>query len=321
MPFVFRAATSADRPALLHLFSAAFGEAADPALWAWKYDEGPHRAPSAVALAEGRIVGFYGGWPTRYRGAKGDLPGAAAVDVMTDPAARGLGGGGLFAGLASAFSRLCREAGIPFYFGFPHERHRLVGERKAGYASIGPATQWARPLGSRSLLGPIRRLLLRASVGDRVSPGHDALAEALHARHGWRTDRSRASLDWRYARHGGASYRLVEILDRRAASRGYAAVRLVGERALLVDLQVRDEASGDVADLLEAVRGSLGGAALRLELRAPPASRLAARLEAEFGFVPEPSDCHFEIRPLDPSFDALAAGRAFDYRFADHEIF
>ena len=321
MPFVYRAATPADRPALLRLFSAAFGEAADPDLWAWKYDEGPHRAPSAVALAEGRIVGFYGGWATRYRGARGDLPGAAAVDVMTDPAARGLGGGGLFAGLASAFSELCREAGIPFYFGFPHERHRLVGERKAGYASVGPAGQWARPLGSRSFLGPIRRRLLRTSVGDRVSPGHEALAEALHARAGWRTDRSRPTLDWRFAPHGGASYRLVEILDRRSASRGYAAVRLVGERALLVDLQVRDEASGDVGDLLEAVRASLGGDAARLELRAPTGSPLAERLAAEFGFAPETSDCHFEIRPLDPAFDALAAGRAFDYRFADHEIF
>lgn len=321
MPFVYRTVTPADRPALLRLFAAAFGEKADPALWAWKYDEGPHRAPSAVAVENGSIVGFYGGWATRYRGAGGDLPGAAAVDVMTDPAARGLGPG-LFAGLASAFSGLCREAGLPFYFGFPHERHRLVGERKAGYASVEPAGQWARPLGPGSLVGPIRRRLLRARVGERVSAAHDSLAEALHARPGWRTDRSRATLNWRFAPHAGASYRVVEILGRRGASRGYAAVRLLSERALLVDLQVKDEASGDVGDLLEAVRASLEGtSAARLEFRAASFSPLASRLAGEFGFVPEPSDCHFEIRPLDPAFDALAAGRAFDYRFSDHEIF
>jgi hypothetical protein len=58
-----------------------------------------------------------------------------------------------------------------------------------------------------------------------------------------------------------------------------------------------------------------------MEIRAGSASRLAARLAAEFGFVPGEADCHFEIRPLDPAFDAPAAGRAFDYRYADHEIF
>jgi hypothetical protein len=320
VPFVYRAAAPADRPALLRLFSAAFGETADRAVWAWKYDEGPHRAPSAVALDAGRIVGFYGGWATRYRGAGGDVPGAAAVDVMTDPAARALGGG-LFAGLAAAFSDLCREAGMPFYFGFPHERHRHVGERKAGYASVEAAGQWSRPLDRRKLVGPVRRRLLRACVGDRLSAGHDALAEALHARPGWRTDRSRVTLAWRFAPHAGVSYRLVEVLDRRDASRGYAAVRIVGERALLVDFQVRDEESGDVGDLLEAVRAGLQGEAVRLELRAPSRSRLGARLADEFGFLPEASDCHFEIRPLDPAFDALAAGRVFDYRFSDHEIF
>ncbi|HUM02493.1 MAG TPA: hypothetical protein VL084_09415, partial [Thermoanaerobaculia bacterium] len=177
-------------------------------------------------------------------------------------------------------------------------------------------------VGSPSLLGRIRRRWLRPRTGTRFSAGHDGLAEGLHARPGWRTDRSRTTLDWRYAPHAGAEYRIVELLDGRAASRGYAAVRLSGERALLVDLQVRNEASGDVGDLLEAVRAALDGSgASRMEFRAASPSRLATRLAGEFGFVPEASDCHFEIRPLDPAVDAPAAGRAFDYRFADHEIF
>lgn len=321
MSIVYRVAAPGDRPALLRLFESAFGEPAAPETWNWKYDRNPHPVPSSVALLDGTPVGFFGGVGTRYRGAGGDLLGVAAADVMTHPAHRRLGKSSLFVDLGLHFFATAAEAGAPYVFGFPNDRHRRTGERSLDYLSIEPAGQWVRPLGSRPFVGPLRRRLLRSRVGDRVSPGHDALAEALHARPGWRTDRSRLTLDWRFAPHAGASYRLVEILDRRASSRGYAAVRLVGERALLVDFQVGDELRGDVGDLLEAVRASLEGSALRLELRAPSSSPLAARLAAEFGFAPEPSDCHFEIRPLDTAFDAVAAGHAFDYRFADHEIF
>jgi hypothetical protein len=320
--FVYRAAVRADRQALLRLFSAAFGQPPVPEAWEWKYDRNPHSFPSVLALLGEEPVGYFGGVGTRYRGAGGDLTGVAAADVMTHPLHRSLGRRSLFVELGLEFFRVAAEARAPFVFGFPNERHRRTGERSLDYRSIEPAGQWVRPLGSAGLLGRLRRRLLRASVGDRVSRGHETLAEALHARAGWRTDRSRATLDWRFAPHAGASYRLVELLDRRSASRGYAALRIVGERALLVDFQVGDEVSGDLGDLLAATENTLAGTAARwLVLRAPTWSRIGRRVEAEFGFALEPSDCHFEIRPLDPAFDAVAAGHAFDYRFSDHEIF
>ncbi|MFI5182443.1 MAG: GNAT family N-acetyltransferase [Thermoanaerobaculia bacterium] len=322
MAVVIRPAGPRDRAAIHRLFRAAFGSDADPAEWEWKYDRNPNPAPSAVALDGDRALAFYGGCGTRYRGAGGDFPGASAVDVMTDPEARTLGHRSLFRDVGEGFCRLCGEAGIPFYFGFPHERARIIGERTLGYRSVERAGLWVKPLGPPSLLGRLRRHLLRSRTASGVSAGHEALAEVLHARPGWRTDRSRKTLDWRYAPRAGAAYRFVELQDRRAVSRGYAVVRLVLTRALLVDLQVRDEESGDVGDLLEAVSGSLDGSgATSLELRASSSSRLATRLESEFRFAREASDCHFEIRPIDPAFDALAAGRVFDYRFADHEIF
>jgi hypothetical protein len=318
--FVFRAASPADRPALLRLFEAAFNSPAEPEMWAWKYDRNPHRAPSAVALHGGRAVGFYGGWATRYRGEGGDLPGCAAVDVMTDPAARSLGAG-LFSELSAAFCGLCREAGIPYYFGFPNERHRLAGEKRAGYVPVEPAGQWTRPLTKGGALSRLRRRFLRYRAAEGFSAGYEGLAELLHSRPGWRTDRSRATLDWRFAPHANAAYRVVELVGRSGVPRGYAVTRLVGDRALLVDLQVRNEASADLPDLLRAVEASLEGSAARLEIRLASSSPLAPRLAGEFDFLPEPPDCHFEVRPIGPGVDALAAGRSFDYRFADHEIF
>jgi hypothetical protein len=316
-----RAAVPSDRPALLALFRTAFGEDASAEDWAWKYDLNPNPAASAVAIVDGTIAGFYGGFGTRYRGAGGDVPGVSAVDVMTDPAARRLGRHAVFKELGEGYCRLNREAGAPFYFGFPHERHRVLGERLLGYRAVEPAGEWTRPLAAP---GPLRRLRTRlrgarASAG--LSAGHAALAEALHARPGWRTDRSRRALDWRFSRPGVAVL-VRELAGPRGASRGYAAVRVAGDRALLLDVQVADEASGAVFDLLDDVAEALrGSAATRLVLRAARSSALARRLESEGGFSPSASDCHLEVRPLDPSFDLDAASRAFDYRFLDHDVF
>jgi len=316
-----RPAAPADRPALLALFRAAFGGEAPADEWAWKYDRNPNPGVSAVAVTGGRVVAFYGAFGTRYRGAGGDFPGVSAVDVMTDPAARTLGRRALFQDLGEGYCRLNREAGAPFYFGFPHERHRVLGERLLAYRSVEPAGEWTRPLGARGFLRLLRTRLrtARASVG--LSAGHAALAEALHARPGWRTDRSRATLDWRFSRPG-AAYLVCELPGPRAASRGYAAVRVVGDRALLVDLQVADEASGAVFDLLDDLAEALrGSGAAHFALRAARASRLAQRLEDEGGFAPVTADCHFEVRPLDEAFELGPASRAFDYRFLDHDIF
>ena len=209
---------------------------------------------------------------------------------------------------------------MPFYFGFPHERHRVLGERLLGYRSAGPVGEWTRPLSAPPLLARLRRRLLRVSTGDALSPAHDALAEVLHARPGWRPDRSLETLSWRLARPG-ARYRVHELRDTRGRSSGYAVVRTVGERALVVDLQLADEESAALADLVAAVSETERGAgAACLVVRAPRDLRLGARL-LELGFSQAASDTHFEVRPLDPAFDLAHAAAAFDYRFLDHDIF
>jgi hypothetical protein len=316
-----RPAEAADRPFLLELFAVAFGSPADPAEWVWKYDRNPHPAVSVVAWDGGRPVGFFGGFGTRYRGAEGNFPGVSGVDVMTAPSARTLGRRTVFQALALEFFRRNGEAGVPFGFGFPHERHRLAAEKTVGYRSVEPAKQWTRPLAAPALLRRLRRRFLKVQTGETFSPAHDALTETLHARAGWRTDRSRATMNWRFAARPNASYVVHELVDGRGRSRACAVLRLVGERVLLVDLQASDEESGAVADLLDAVQESLRTtAATCFELRAGSSSRLAARA-AELGFLPIPSDTHFEVRPFDPAFDLERASRAFDYRFIDHEIF
>ncbi|HEX5854721.1 MAG TPA: GNAT family N-acetyltransferase [Thermoanaerobaculia bacterium] len=322
MPIVVRPATPGDRPSLLALFRTAFGADASADEWAWKYDRCPHPSISVGAFDGTRALGFFGGLGTRLRGAAGDRPGVSAVDVMTDPAARTLGRRGLFQEVAEEFFRENGAAGAPFVLGFPNDRHRLAGERTLAYRSVEPARQWTRPLPSappyrRSLRGR----LLRRRRGPALSAGHDSLAEAVHARAGWRSDRSRQTLDWRFAARPGVAYEMHELLDLRGRSRAYASVRLAGERALLVDLLAADETSGEVVDLLDGIVEALRETPARtLELRAGSASPLAARA-GELGFSALATDTHFTARALDSGFDVDSAARAFDYRFLDHDVF
>lgn len=315
-----RPAEEADRAALFELYAAAFGSPADPATWTWKYDRNPNRATCAVAVADGRIVGYYGGFGTRYRGAEGDFPGVSASDVMTDARARTLGRRALFATLVEGFCGFCADAGMPFGFGFPNERHRLAGEKTIGYLPVEPVTEWVKELRAPALLSRLKRRFLRVVVDEGFGPSHDGLAEALHARAGWRTERSREVLEWRFRSRPGAGYRIFQLHDRGGHSRAFAVVRVVGDRAVLADLQAAEERSGDVADLLDAVAGELHASARTLELRAGSRSVLAERAP-ELGFSPRASDTTFEVRLFDPAFDIGTAGRTFDYRFGDHEIF
>jgi Acetyltransferase (GNAT) domain len=315
-----RPAKEADRPALFELFSVAFGSPADPVTWAWKYDRNPNRVACAVAVQGGRIVGYYGGFGTRYRSAEGNFPGVSASDVMTDPKARTLGRRALFSTLVEGFCGLCADAGMPFGFGFPNERHRLAGEKTIGYRPVEPVIDYMRELRAPSLLSRMRRTLLRVIRDEDFGAPHDALAETLHARPGWRTDRSRDVLEWRYRLRPSTEYLFWQLYGRNGRSRAYAVVRLVGSRAVLADLQAADERSGDIVDLLDAVSSDLPPAARTLEFRAGSHSVLAKRAE-ELGFAPRASDTTFEVRLFDPAFDVDRAGRAFDYRFGDHEIF
>jgi hypothetical protein len=319
----FRPATKDDLPALRALFRAAFSSELAEDDWLWKYHAGPNPSRSILALDGDRAIGFYGGWGTRYIGAEGVFPGASATDVMTDPAARALGHKALFKEMGEAYCVLNAEAGAPFYFGFPHERARIVGERLLGYRAVERAGQLRRALplpNPRGFLARLRRS--RVARIARVDEAHDALAEAVHGRSGWRTDRSRAVVNWRFTTRPGVEYRLYQETDARGRSRAFAAVRLVMERALLVDLQASDENGGPLADLLLGISDDIAGTpAARLELRCPQKGVLAARLRAELGFTDEESDTHLEVRHLLPSFDLDRAAPLFDYRFSDHDVF
>lgn len=315
---LLRPLSPSDFPALSALSAEAFGAAIPQTEWPWKYERNPFRAPSLVAELEGTPVAFFGGWATRYRGAGLDAPGVAAVDVMSGRAARALGRGSVFRSLGLAFFEANGAAGAPFVFGFPNDRHRKTGERLLDYVEVERCGELE--IAPEGLPGGRRAPLRRVERGGSFGRGHASLAEVLHARAGFRTDRSASTLDWRFRMRPGVDYDVFRLLDLFGRSRGYAVVRAAGPLARLVDLQARDESGADLPDLLAAVRAALPAGTTLVTLRAPRAGLLARRLVEELGFREGASDCSLTVRRLRDGVD-LDAARGFDYRFADHDIF
>lgn len=323
MPAIFRAVCPGDRKSILELFHAAFRAEPDALEWEWKYDRNPRPSLSVAAFDEDRAIGFFGGMGTRYAGALGNLPGTASVDVMTHPTARALGKQGLFAQLGETYKKLNSELGMPFDFGFPHERARKIEERLLGCITIERAGQLSGPVDSPALSSkkPARRLFRRVLVSEPFGRAHESLVEALHARPGWRTDRSADVVNWRFRERPGVTYRTLQLLGLSGKSRGYSVIRISNDAALLVDFQLLDEASPDLGDLLLETAQNVASEVRFLRVRLPQKSVLAKRFQEEWGFVPEESDTHLLVRPFDPGFDLATAAAAFDYRFSDHDVF
>ena len=127
---VVGAADPGSAPALMALFSTAFGKPIDPSLWQWKYGG---RGYTGVAAWRGeRAVAHYG-WIPRHVSFLGErLSCAQSCDVMTAPGERGnLSREGPYFAVALTFCECLTGAAPkwPFSFGFPSERHARLGQR------------------------------------------------------------------------------------------------------------------------------------------------------------------------------------------------
>lgn len=214
-----RRASPDDHDEMLAVLEASLGWVPDGAhreFFAWKHQENPFGvSPAFVATMDGRIVGvrMWLRWAFRHRGQV--VRAVRAVDTATHPDARGQG---VFTRLTMSSLDDLADDGVAFVFNTPNEQSR-PGYLKMGWEQVGRLPVSVRV----SSPGSLRRMAGARVAADKWSLPSDhgqsapeALAdprlrslldvEADRDDETYRTDLSRAFLDWRY-RLPGLAYR------------------------------------------------------------------------------------------------------------------
>jgi hypothetical protein len=310
-----------DFGALQRLFRRAFQSELPEELWRWKYERSPFRHLGVVGEKDGLVVAYYGGWVWRIRGAGHVLEALALNDTMTDPAVRMAGRHPILVPLHETVLSLAREQGVGWYGGFPNAHAARFGSRFLGY-------RYERLLrlqaSAESLVAPLSAGL-SVKIGQTFGEGHDRLAGRIHALPGFRIERSRDVLNWRFHARPDRYYGVYEV-ESRVGPEAYAVVSTVGPLALLVDLQAPGESrSPALAVLLSAVAADLVPRGIsRLQTAVSKSSPLASRLTDGFGFAADEDENPFGILPTDPGAPPEAEGVTpanFDVRWGDMDVY
>lgn len=308
----------ADLPGVRALFRRAYGAELTAEEWEWKYGRSPFPHRGVVGERGGEVVAYYGGWRWRLHGRDGRRDALVFCDIMTDPSARMAGRLPPLIPLHEAAMALAVAEGVPYFCGFPNRGAARFGSRFLGYRY-----EWmlrcAAPLAGLAALASGEA---RVAVSDTFPEEVDALAPRLHALPGFRVERTRAVLNWRYHARPGRYYRVYALL-RDAAARAYAVVATAGSVAVAVDLQSGAPEEGDgLAELLAAVARDLvphGVEELRVGLTR--FSPLLPHLSGRLGFSVADDENPFGILPTSPGTAVDVTPASFDARWGDNDVF
>jgi hypothetical protein len=276
---IIRPAVSADIPELSRLFEEVFGAERPPELWQWKYFANPRGSASYVCESAGRLVAHCGGVPVRFHDFSRDYAALQSVDFMSSPSyPGGIGSGGVFVRTARRFfEAYCGPATVPLVYGFPGQRHRLLGEKLLGYRPVEPVGE-LRLEPERTDLEP-----------EPLQPAHLRTFAALPV--DFAAARDDRYLRWRYLEHPLHRYSVVSVrgpLDLRAKIA--AIVRVTDEAAWLMEVGGRFSA-GALRSLAAALRRIGKPVVFWCSLLHP-----VARLMQEAGFQAAARDHYLECR-------------------------
>lgn len=304
------------------LFARAFGQEFSAEEWDWKFHRGPHGSCSVVAEAGGEIVGHYGGivWP--FVGEAGRLDLVEICDTMADPSVRRIGHRPLVAKMQEAFLELAAARGVAFCFGCPNEAARRFGTRFLDYRMLEPLVELRAPL---ARFAAIREEGAVATVADQFGSPHDRLAQALSRGAGWRADRSRETLNWRYHARPGRYYRVDQVGPTADDPRAFAVVVGVGTIVQLVDLRWVGDDERWVAALLGTIARELAPSGYETFVVGMSGGADAALLVDRLGFSAAPDRNVPCVGPVErrivPTVDVIATAARIDFRWGDFDFF
>jgi hypothetical protein len=271
-----------DEAGALALWQAAFQQEMDPALWRWKYHEGPYQSQFAVCTDEGgRILVLYGGipYPVEWRGQKTTM--TQLMDIMSHPDCRG---SGLFIQAAEAFFEFfAGPERTVFYYGLPGTYHFGIGEKYLQYRALGRKLSLMEAA-TDALTRPNRWFRGRIERMDRAGSFLDDLWKRCRPHYPFSIRRDASFVQWRFLDRPDRRYEVwVYRSPVRRTCLAYGAFLVEGEKACMVDLMA-PASERTVADFL----GRLGDRFMTRGIRTMetrlPAGHFLARALLQTGF-------------------------------------
>jgi len=299
---IIRPARESDIPELSRLFLEVFGVERSTDLWRWKLFQNPRGFASFVCEVEGRIVAHCAGVPVRFVDFEREYVALQSVDFMSSPSyPGGIGRGGVFVRTVEQFFRAhCGPSAIPMVYGFPGERHRVLGERLLGYRSVEPVFEWTRES--------------EGSNGAALPLSEASLSEFAVASLQFGAVRDLPYLRWRYLAHPAADYRIVGVKRfLRSSFSAAAIVRLLPDGVFVMELGGRLN-----SEVLTKLASQLAQFGRPVKVWASPAHPLGRLLQA-CGFQKTQRDHLLECRFFFQREVPLPG--EFYYTFGDYDVY
>ena len=229
---VIREYMPGDEEAILHLFSLVFGKKKSLKVWEWEFLKNPYGTQIMLAFLNGQLVAQCASIPVRMWCRGKTIKAAQVVDCMSHPSCRGVAvkKRGIFALTVQAFFDRFTGCDTDMYiYGFPGERHYLLGRKLLGYRKTRPIAEIiVRP---RTIpAAKVKNLTSDEEILERIPESwHPSELHIL---------KSKEYVKWRYLLHPEHPYAFLEVKLPFVGS-GLAIVRYAGECVHLVDYMGR----------------------------------------------------------------------------------
>lgn len=223
-----------DQTAVGALFGLCFGKELSREEWFWKYKDSPWGSAAVVATDGDDIIAHYGGIHLQFYFGGTTYDVFQPCDVMTHPKYRGR----IFSrrgAMVRAGECFYETNPMDFAFGFPNERHAILGTKQLGYTEHGYVTVLNKKVAGFS---SVQNLLLKVETGwDSVEGKElDALWEEARDGLGLSIEKNSRYIFWRYRDNPVKRYEAITVRSRYTkAIKAFAVCSLNGPDLSVLD--------------------------------------------------------------------------------------
>jgi len=303
-----------DEDGIRELFEVCFGRVLTHAEWLWKYNSSPYGSASTVAVDDGKIIAHYGGIRLRFyfRGKNFDV--FQPCDIMTHPRFRGriFSRKGVLVKTAEHFYNTNL---MDFAFGFPSERHAILGIKQLGYTWYKNVTVLSKKTVDRHLCNPF---LKTETDWDSVHGEEiDLLWEEIKDDFGLSIEKNHRYIFWRYRDTPSRVYIPFIVRDRlNMKLKAFSTLSIKGDELCILDLFIKKNL--DIDTIMKYIeRFAKRSGVKKITLWANPLDPISCHL-VDYGFV-QGKGIPYVFKILKDVVDVQFLFENYHYRMGDYD--